>query len=251
MKIRYLAAGSVALAIATLPLTAASASIGLQNATATFSQTFNGLPFTIDQALDGIETGFNGWAIAEGLVSQFSDPTHAQTAVFETTSNLTTAPGTPITFTLKQLFGGTQLIGSFRLSATTDSRATFADGQVSGGDVTANWTVLTPFSALSSDGGVLNVLGDGAILASGAMPASTTYTISALTNLQNITGFRLEVLEDASLPKEGPGLQATYGNFVLTEFAVTATPVPEPAMWLTMALGLGLVGYSAVRKRAV
>ena len=41
-----------------------------------------------------------------------------------------------------------------------------------------------------------------------------------------ITAVRLEALDDAGLPKRGPGT-ATNGNFVLTEFKVSATG-PEP-----------------------
>jgi len=60
-------------------------------------------------------------------------------------------------------------------------------------------------------------------------------------------GFRLEALEDNSLPSNGPGLSNSNGNFVLTEFMVVATefPVPEPA---TASL-LAMTGAVFLRRR--
>ena len=46
------------------------------------------------------------------------------------------------------------------------------------------------------------------------------------TTLTNITGFRLEALNDANLPFNGPGLDGN-GSFQLSEFAVEATPLSE------------------------
>ena len=48
------------------------------------------------------------------------------------------------------------------------------------------------------------------------------YTVIAETSLTGITGVRLEAIEDASLPMDGPGMQATNGNFVLSELEVYA-----------------------------
>lgn len=230
-----------------------AAPIALQNATATFSQTFTDpTVFTVDQAIDGIETPLNGWAISEGLVANFSNPTGSQIAVFETVSDLNTVSGTPIEFTLKSLLGGSHLIGRFRLSATTDDRSTFADGLAGGGDVTANWTVLTPNSISSAAGISFTILADSSLLASSPSANTDTYTVGVQTDLQNITGFRLEVLEDSSLPVLGPGLAPANGNFVLTEFSVNATlaPVPEAGSWVMLLTGLGLIGVT-LRSRPI
>ena len=117
------------------------------------------------------------------------------------------AGGSTFTFTLTQSFPG-HTLGRFRISVTTDDRASFADGLVSGGDVTANWTVLDPTTAVSANGATLNELGDYSILASGASPVADTYTVTADTALTGITGFRAEAISDPSLPFGGPGAQA-------------------------------------------
>src|SRR4029077_17491040 len=70
---------------------------------------------------------------------------------------------------------------------------------------------------------------DGSYLATGANPATATYTLDAKTSLKGVTAFRLEVLADPSIPANGPG-RAGHGNFVLSEFklAVTIDGQPKP-----------------------
>jgi hypothetical protein len=116
----------------------------------------------------------------------------------------------------------------------------------SGGDVTATWTQLTPLTALATGGATLNMQGDNSILASGTNPAASVYTITATTTQNNITGIRLEALEDPSLPSNGPGRQPTNGNFVLQELQVDAVAlVPEPASAALVMLG----GATLLRRR--
>jgi hypothetical protein len=70
---------------------------------------------------------------------------------------------------------------------------------------------------------------DGSLLAGGNSPPTDTYTLTANTQLKGITAFRLEVLPDKSLPRNGPGRAG--GNFVLNELRVTAgskTIAPKP-----------------------
>jgi len=72
-------------------------------------------------------------------------------------------------------------------------------------------------------------LSDGSWLAGGADPATESYVVTTKTALPEITGFRLDVLPDKSLPKSGPG-RAAGGNFVLTGIKVehvTAVPLGE------------------------
>jgi hypothetical protein len=85
------------------------------------------------------------------------------------------------------------------------------------------WTVLDPASLKSAGGATLAKQPDKSVLASGKNPSPETYTVTAPTPLTGITGIRLEVLSDPSLPAKGPG-RAGNGNFVLNEFRVTAAP---------------------------
>lgn len=200
---------------------AESAPVTLQNATATYSQTsFGGNPIT--DAIDGDVSANSGWAIYEG--SESDDPsspnlTSAQSAVFEAVADVGSV-GSKLAFTIYQshtLAGHS--IGRFRLSVTGDARTRFADGELSGGDVTANWIVLNPSAVSATNGVELEVLSDDSILASGETPTDTAYIVTATSPLDSITGFRIEVLADESLPDTGPG-RYSNGNFVLTEFQV-------------------------------
>ncbi|MEO7298681.1 MAG: PSD1 and planctomycete cytochrome C domain-containing protein [Verrucomicrobiota bacterium] len=82
------------------------------------------------------------------------------------------------------------------------------------------WTVLDPMSFTSSNGVTLTKQKDFSILASGESPKVDTYTIVAKTDLKGVTAVRLEVLTDASHPRNGPGRQPENGNFHLSEFRV-------------------------------
>ncbi|MEE2936743.1 MAG: DUF1549 domain-containing protein [Planctomycetota bacterium] len=90
----------------------------------------------------------------------------------------------------------------------------------------AEWFPLSANSATASTKAVLSPQPDRSIIASGNTDKGV-YTITVNTNLQNITGFRLETLGDSKLPSNGPGL-ADNGNFVLTEFEVFAADAKTP-----------------------
>jgi Protein of unknown function (DUF1553)/Protein of unknown function (DUF1549) len=89
------------------------------------------------------------------------------------------------------------------------------------------WETPQIVSVKSERGTKLTKKSDGSILASGKNPFPETYTITLKTKQTGITAIRLEVLPDPSLPSQGPGRSASNGNFVLSEFAVTARPADE------------------------
>lgn len=90
-----------------------------------------------------------------------------------------------------------------------------------------DWTVVRPSSATSKGGATLTVLDDQSVLAGGKNPREDVYEIEARTGLKSITGVRLEVLRDASLPSGGPG-RDPEGNFFLSALEVTAAPADKP-----------------------
>ncbi len=66
-------------------------------------------------------------------------------------------------------------------------------------------------------------LPDQSILTKNTLTDGVTFTLSAKTSLRNLTGLKLEVLADDSLPGHGPG-RAGSGNAVVSEVGVTARP---------------------------
>ncbi len=204
--------------------------IAFQNGTGTFSQNFTGV-WNASELIDGDFSANNGWAIFNNGV------TSAQTAVFETVTDQT-LPGLKITMVQNHGNPG-HLIGRFRWSVTSDDRSLFADGLQNGGDVTANWTVLTPVSVTAPAPLSSTILGDGSILmATSGSLTTATYEITFAEALTSVTGFRLEAMEDASLPTGGPGLFPN-GNFVINE--ITAEAVPEPLTLLAVGAGMAFV----------
>jgi hypothetical protein len=85
------------------------------------------------------------------------------------------------------------------------------------------WTPLAPRDVQATGGVVLKTLADGSVLASGENPALTSYTVTADTTLEGITGLRIETLPDPALPKGGPGRDA-YGHFRVTGMQVEIAP---------------------------
>ncbi len=78
------------------------------------------------------------------------------------------------------------------------------------------WFPLDPKAMKSLGKATFTKQKDGSILVGGANPATDTYTLSFESKAPDITGIRLEVLPDDSLPKKGPG-RSSNGNFVLNE----------------------------------
>jgi len=91
----------------------------------------------------------------------------------------------------------------------------------------AKWTVLQPSHYVSQGGATLTLQHDGSLLAGGRNPAADSYEISASTDLLGITGVRLEVMTDPSLPAGGPGRDPD-GNFFLSDLEVLATSAEKP-----------------------
>lgn len=97
-----------------------------------------------------------------------------------------------------------------------------------GADVAADWTLLAPFSAVSTGGTTLTPQGDGSIVASGEHPAREDYEIVALTEAREISAVRVEALAIEGVAGGGPG-RAEHANFVLSEFEVEIAPLSDPS----------------------
>ncbi|HVR34355.1 MAG TPA: DUF1549 domain-containing protein, partial [Methylomirabilota bacterium] len=85
------------------------------------------------------------------------------------------------------------------------------------------WRVAAPVDWKSEGGAVLQRQEDGSILAGGKNPANDVYWVELETGLREVTGLRLEVMPDESLPRKSLGRHEN-GSFVLTGFEVEAVP---------------------------
>lgn len=80
-------------------------------------------------------------------------------------------------------------------------------------------------SVISEKGATLTMQDDGSVLASGKLPDKDVYVLTIALG-QPITGLKLEVLADESLPLQGPG-RAPNGNFVLSEIQASLIPTDD------------------------
>ncbi|MFO0950326.1 MAG: DUF1549 domain-containing protein [Isosphaeraceae bacterium] len=88
--------------------------------------------------------------------------------------------------------------------------------------VAVRWQTL-PGTTVTGTGGVqLTKEADGSVSVRGRNN-QTVITLTAETDLTDITGVRLELIADPRLPQGGPG-RAPDGNFVLNEIQVSAAP---------------------------
>lgn len=95
-----------------------------------------------------------------------------------------------------------------------------------GQSAAVRWVPLAATKADATNGSKPAVQPDGSIRVEGDNRQGVV-TIVAETDLTGISGIRLEVLPDDALPNKGPG-RAPDGNFVLTEFVVSAAPKSAP-----------------------
>jgi len=156
--------------------------------------------------------------------------------------------GTLFTFNLYQDYDNHP--SAIPASITQDGRAIWgADGL----DTSGAWTVLNPLTAVATNGPTLAIQADASILASGTLPSSTVYTVTAWTNLTAITGIRLETLTNASLPGGGPRpereRQLRSDRDHRQRRGLKWSSVPEPGTLGTLAIALG--GFAGSDAQAI
>ena len=89
------------------------------------------------------------------------------------------------------------------------------------------WTVAKPQDFKSDVGAKFEVGQDQSVFVSGTN-GHDTYRFNIVTDIKNVTGIKLEAMNDGRLPAGGPG-RAQNGNFVLNEFKLFAAPKNDPA----------------------
>jgi hypothetical protein len=114
----------------------------------------------------------------------------------------------------------------------------WARKQKSGGD----WTPVVARKAEASNGAKLVQQADLSVVASDKN-GKGTYTLIAHTQLKGITGVRLETIADPKLPAGGAG-RAADGNFVLTQFELSAAPLSDPTKAAKIAFDKAVADFS-------
>jgi hypothetical protein len=104
------------------------------------------------------------------------------------------------------------------------------------------WHALEPIELLATNGAELKTQDDLSVLASGSN-GKTTYKFVARSDLAGITGVKLELFADPSLPGKGPG-RAQNGNFVLSEFRLERADESQPDQRAPIALQNAQADYS-------
>jgi hypothetical protein len=92
------------------------------------------------------------------------------------------------------------------------------------------WTVVqAPFEDISTGGQKYLLLPDGSFRAAGYAPTKHTGKFTSKVNLAKITAVKLELMNDANLPANGPG-RSLWGTCALTEFKVETASKPRQAV---------------------
>jgi hypothetical protein len=84
------------------------------------------------------------------------------------------------------------------------------------------WQILQPSELKSTNGATLTAETNGIIFSSGNQPQKDIYSVSADTDLAEVTGIRLELLPDERLPSKGSGRHAN-GNPIISEIRLTSS----------------------------
>lgn len=127
-----------------------------------------------------------------------------------------------------RIFGEIDQIETQLRDQTPDWAARMAAWEESVRGNQPEWVVVQPaVDDISSGGQRCLPMDDGSLLAQGYAPTKHTVKLTVRTEMQNITAFRLELLNDPNLPMGGPG-RSVRGTAALTEFLVDAAPVSEP-----------------------
>lgn len=191
--------------------------------------------YTIDKAFDNVENT-SGWAVNDGLSPDVTSQTREACAQLTTGTTPDYAAGaTKVRFVLKHLSGNSlYYLGKFKLYVTRAPKTAFANG---GSDCNLAedgyaWAVVEPSSYTTNVSGLtLSETADNALVVNScaATSGSVTFTITGTAGIDQITGIRIQAIDDDTvsyLPTGGPGC-AGNGNFVLSEVHFSADATTE------------------------
>jgi len=102
------------------------------------------------------------------------------------------------------------------------------------GPLGTQWQTLVPTTLESEGKATFRSLPDGSVRLAGPSADKDVHRLTIDTDLEKITGLRLEAIRDDLLPAGGPGRSAT-GNFVLQSFTADATSRADPTRTAPLA----------------
>ena len=106
------------------------------------------------------------------------------------------------------------------------------------------WTMLDDAVLNGTNGIKFETLPDHSFIPRGDNSPTTFYYLTAKTKLKNITGIRLELMTDHSLPRNGPG-RSMEGALWLSEFAAEAAPLGQPEKFKSLKIENATADFSA------
>ena len=131
-------------------------------------------------------------------------------------------------------------LGRFRLSATTAQQPPPASDEPQFQPLLVGIgfapVKIAAFEATSGAAMTPHADGDDSILITGDQAINDSYFIEVRSELERISGMRIEALPDGTLPQGGPG--RTSRNFAVSEIAVLAAPASGPDELKPVALRL-------------
>ena len=106
------------------------------------------------------------------------------------------------------------------------------------------WTAVDPVAVKSKNGATLTRREDLSIVASGEDPIKDVHEVTIKTDAVGLTGLRLEMLADDSLPHRGPGRAPENGNFYLNRVEGEAVSVTDPSRSTPLVFTTAEADYS-------
>ncbi len=109
----------------------------------------------------------------------------------------------------------------------------------------SEWTVLENAEVIATNGVKFEELLDHSFIPRGDNPPTGVYYLTAKTPLKNITGIRLELMTDHTLPRTGPG-RSTQGVAWLSEFVAEAAPAAQADKLQPLKIGGATADFAAL-----
>lgn len=142
------------------------------------------------------------------------------------------------------ILAGVAKIEDELLAQKSDLPERMAEWEMKAREEQIDWAALENADVIGTNGVKFEELLDRSFIPRGDNPPTVVYYVKAKTDLKNITGFRLELLTDHTLPRGGPG-RSMLGMALLSEFTAEVAPAAQPDKWERLAVIGATADYAA------